>query len=177
MLKTFFLALLRALAGLTGATTASSRPTNGTVTGSRAGSEPGALEGATPALALAGLAGDPGKLDPAGPPLCMTLVERRRLRVNPLNAYGNRVSAGPFDWQVSDAGVAKLCVAADTLSAWLYPVALGNCLVTVAGAKRQACVEVEVVPAVPVLLNLVADGPELFRAVSDAVDSPPGSVL
>jgi hypothetical protein len=72
--------------------------------------------------------------------------------------------------------IAKLDVSTNTQSAWIYPIALGQCAVTVTGAKREVTLAVAIVEAVPVTLNLVADEPEVFRDLA-AVDSAAGGVL
>lgn len=119
---------------------------------------------------------DPGEKDPQPPPVTLTLVERRRLHVNPLNEYGGNIPCGPFEWGLSNDLLAKLDVAVDTKSAWMYPVALGQCAVTVRGAKRETTLNVAIVPAIPTTLNLVADAPEVFRGLDD-IDSRAAGVL
>ena len=111
--------------------------------------------------------GSLGELDPQPPPVTLTLVERRRLSVNPLNEYGGKVPCGPFEWSLSNGLLAKLEVAGDTRSAWIYPIALGQCAVTVTGAKRESTMDVAIVDAIPATLNLVADDPEVFRSLKD----------
>jgi hypothetical protein len=140
------------------------------------------------AAALSGAAGVPsnpprvslaaaadGK-DPAPPPVTLTMVERRRVYVAPLNEYGGKISCGPFEWSLSNPLLAKLDVALDTRSAWIYPVALGQCAVTVAGAKRECTLDVAIVPAIPATLNMVAEEPEVFRSLG-ALDGTAAGVL
>ena len=122
------------------------------------------------------LAGRLGERDPAPPPVTLTLVERRRLYVNPLNEYGGKISCGPFEWSLSNELLAKLDVSADTRSAWIYPRALGQCAVTVSGAKREVTLDVAIVPAIPATLNLVAEEPEVFRSLG-ALDGTAAGVL
>jgi len=147
-----------------------------------------AVAGGGGAAALTGTAGLPVNLprltlagnlddhDPPPPPVTLTLIERRLLHVNPLNEYGGRVCCGPFEWFLSNRLIAKLDVSTNTQSAWIYPIALGQCAVTVTGAKREVTLAVAIVEAVPVTLNLVADEPEVFRDLA-AVDSAAGGVL
>jgi hypothetical protein len=146
-----------------------------------------AVASAGGAAALSGAAGLPsnpprvtlsmtGDTDPQPPAVTLTLVERRRLHVNPLNEYGGKIPCGPFEWSLSNQLLAKLDVAADTRSAWLYPIALGQCAVTVSGAKRASTLDVAIVPAIPATLNLVADEPEVFRSLA-SLDSAAGGVL
>jgi hypothetical protein len=111
--------------------------------------------------------GSLGELDPQPPPVTLTLVERRRIHVNPLNEYGGKVPCGPFEWSLSNKLLAKLDIAEDTRSVWIYPVALGQCAVTVTGAKRESTLDVAIVDAIPATLNLVADEPEVFRSLKD----------
>jgi hypothetical protein len=117
-----------------------------------------------------------GEKDPAPPPVTLTLVERRRIRVNPLNEYGGKIACGPFEWSLSNEQLIKLDVAGDTKSAWIYPIALGQCAVTVTGAKRETTLDVAIVPAIPATLNLIAEEPEVFRGLSE-VDSRANGVL
>lgn len=117
-----------------------------------------------------------GERDPQPPAVILTLVERRRLHVNPLNEYGGRICCGPFEWSLSNPLIAKLDVASNTQSAWLYPVELGQCAVTVTGSKREVTLDVAVVEAIPATLNLVADEPEVFRTL-ETVDSGVAGVL
>lgn len=123
--------------------------------------------------------GDPGSgltaKDPEQPILSLTLVERCRLRVDPLNANRGRVPCGPFAWKWEQP-IGKLDVSADTTSAWFYPVALGLCAVTVSGAGREAVLTIQVIAAVPETLNLLADPPEIFRDLA-AVDTAAAGVL
>jgi hypothetical protein len=116
--------------------------------------------------------------DPELPAATVSMVERCRLRVDPLGELDRRVPCGPFKWRC-DESIARLEITADTTAAWLYPVALGACRVTVSGGKREAEITVNVVAAVPVTLNLIADQPEPFRdlAAAGAVDTPAGDVM
>ena len=122
------------------------------------------------------LASNLGEKDPSPPPVTLTLVERRWLHVHPLNEYGGSIPCGPFEWSLSNPRVAKLDVSGDTLGAWIYPIELGQCAVTVTGAKREATLAVAVVDAIPVLLNLLADEPEVFRSLG-GLDATAGGVL
>jgi hypothetical protein len=126
-------------------------------------------------MALAGGGEPPLALDPEVPAVTVTLVERVRLRVNPVNLNGGQVPCGPFAWKWEEP-IGKLVVSAHTTSAWFYPVACGICAVTVSGAKREAVILVNVVPAVPEVLGLTADAPEVFRDLA-AVDSGAALVL
>jgi hypothetical protein len=122
------------------------------------------------------LAPDADGKDPEPPPVTLTMVERRRIYVNPLNEYGGKISCGPFEWSLSDERTARLDVAANTRSAWIYPVALGQCAVTVTGAKRESTLSVAIVPAIPATLNLIAEEPEVFRGLA-ALDGTAAGVL
>jgi len=118
----------------------------------------------------------PDERDPSPPPVTLTLVERRRLRVDPLNEYGGKIPCGPFEWRLSNPRLAKLDVAGDTRSVWLYAVELGQCAVTVTGAGRESALDVAIVDAIPVTLNLVADEPEVYRSLA-VLDGSAGGVL
>lgn len=128
--------------------------------------------GRSGAVALDG--GDDGNVkDPERPALTVTLVERLRLYVDPLNGSGGRVPCGPFSWKWEEP-IGKLVVSDNTVSAWFYPIACGTCLVTVSGGKRESSVTVNVVPAVPESLNLSADAPEIFRTLAELDSSAIG---
>jgi hypothetical protein len=136
-----------------------------------AGAGAAAISGAgaiPPSPMRATIAAAPGEKDPAPPPVTLTLVQRRRLHVDPLDEYGGRVPCGPFEWHLSNELLAKLDIAADSRSAWVYPIALGQCAVTVTGAKRETTLDVAIVDAIPATLNLVADEPEVFRSLATA---------
>jgi hypothetical protein len=108
---------------------------------------------------------DPPIKDAETPEQTITLVERCRLHVAPLNGRGGRVPCGPFSWKWEEP-LGKLEVSPNTASAWFYPVACGICVVTVSGAKREAVIRINIIAAVPETLNLVADAPEVFRDLS-----------
>lgn len=122
------------------------------------------------------MAPDADGKDPEPPPVTLTMVERRRLHVAPLNEYGGKIACGPFEWSLSNDLLLKLDVASDTRSAWIYPVALGQCAVTVTGAKRESTLSVAIVPAIPATLNLVAEEPEVFRSLG-TLDGTAAGVL
>jgi hypothetical protein len=124
-----------------------------------------AVSAANPVTASSAVTGDPPTQDPSLPDLTLTLVERQRLHVMPLNSLGGRVPCGPFSWKWEEP-LGKLDISADTTAAWFYPAAVGICAVTVAGANRQAVIRINIIPAVPETLNLQADPPEVFRELA-----------
>lgn len=135
---------------------------------------------AAPPAPPAAVLGTTDDKDPEPPAATVSMVERCRLRVDPLGGLGGKVPCGPFSWEW-DCRIAKLDISADTTAAWLYPVAVGSCPVTVRGGKRESTITVNVVEALPVTLNLVADQPEVFRDLAGvgagAVDTPAGDVM
>jgi hypothetical protein len=69
------------------------------------------------------------------------MVDRCRLRVDPLGASAGKIPCGPFQW-TWDQAIAKLDVDPHTTAAWFYPLAVGVCRVTVRGGKRESTITV-----------------------------------